>query len=86
MDGNEENPREACVDHKYGRHWKIGVVGELAARGHRAVDLDTPEWSEWIDVDPSDTLTPGEGKDWVWREKQSEHFSPGTFSGFRSSR
>ena len=46
---------------------KSAVVRELAARGHRAVDLDTPEWSEWVDVDPSDTLTPGAGKDWVWR-------------------
>jgi hypothetical protein len=32
------------------------------------VDLDTPEWSEWVDVAPTDTLTPAEGKDWVWRE------------------
>jgi shikimate kinase len=47
---------------------KTAVVRELAARGHRAVDLDTSEWSEWVDVDPSDTLTPAEGKDWVWRE------------------
>lgn len=49
---------------------KSAVVGELAARGHRAVDLDTPEWSEWIDVDPSDTFTPRKGKDWVWQENQ----------------
>jgi len=49
---------------------KSAVVVELAARGHRAVDLDTPEWSEWIDVDPSDTLTPRKGKDWVWQENQ----------------
>lgn len=47
---------------------KSTVVGELVARGHRAVDLDTPEWSEWIDVDASDALTPTKGKDWVWRE------------------
>ena len=32
------------------------------------MDLDTPEWSEWVDVAPTDTLTPAEGKDWVWRE------------------
>ncbi len=43
------------------------VVRELAARGHEAYDLDTPEWSEWIDADPSDGLTPAQGKDWVWR-------------------
>lgn len=47
---------------------KSAVARELAARGHRAVDLDTPEWSQWIDADSSDTLTPQEGKDWVWRE------------------
>lgn len=47
---------------------KSTVVGELVARGHRAVDLDTPEWSEWIDVAASDALTPTKGKDWVWRE------------------
>jgi len=47
---------------------KSSVIRELAARGYRACDLDTPEWSEWIDTDPSDTLTPAQGKDWVWRE------------------
>jgi shikimate kinase len=47
---------------------KSAVVQELAARGYQAHDLDTPEWSEWIDADPSDVLTPSQGKDWVWRE------------------
>lgn len=47
---------------------KSSVVEELAARGYRAHDLDTPEWSEWVDADPSDTLTPAQGKDWHWRE------------------
>jgi shikimate kinase len=27
----------------------------------------SPEWSAWIDADPADTLTPAQGKDWVWR-------------------
>ena len=49
---------------------KSSVIRELAARGYRAHDLDTPEWSEWIDTDRSDTLTPGEGKDWVWQESR----------------
>jgi len=44
------------------------VIQELAVRGYRAHDLDTLEWSEWIDTDPSDMLTPTQGKDWVWRE------------------
>lgn len=47
---------------------KSAVVRELIARGYRAYDLDTPEWSHWIAADPSDALTPAEGKDWVWRE------------------
>ena len=47
---------------------KSAVVRELTARGYRAHDLDTPEWSEWVDADHSDDLTPVRGKDWVWRE------------------
>lgn len=47
---------------------KSAVIRELIARGWRAHDLDTPEWSHWIDADPSDTLTPARAKDWVWRE------------------
>jgi shikimate kinase len=47
---------------------KSSVIQELAARGYQAYDLDSPEWSEWIDADPSDVLTPIHGKDWVWRE------------------
>lgn len=47
---------------------KSSVIQELLARGYQAHDLDTAEWSEWIDTDPSDLLTPTQGKDWVWRE------------------
>lgn len=47
---------------------KSAVIQELTARGYQAHDLDTPEWSEWIDIDPSDALTPSQGRDWVWRE------------------
>lgn len=47
---------------------KSAVVRELIARGYRAHDLDTPEWSQWVDADPADTLTPAAGQDWVWRE------------------
>jgi shikimate kinase len=46
---------------------KSAVVRELA-RGYRAIDLDAPEWSEWVDADSADALTPRAGKDWVWRE------------------
>jgi shikimate kinase len=47
---------------------KSSVIQELAARGYRAIDLDTPEWSRWVDADPADRFTPAEGKDWIWRE------------------
>lgn len=46
---------------------KSTITAELAARGYGAVDLDTPEWSEWVNADPADVLAPGDGKDWVWR-------------------
>lgn len=47
---------------------KSAVVRELIRRGYWAVDLDTPEWSEWVDADPADQLTPAEGRDWLWQE------------------
>ena len=60
---------------------KSAVVRELAARGHWAVDLDTPEWSRWVDVDASDTLTPGQGRDWVWREDRVQALLSGDSEG-----
>jgi dephospho-CoA kinase len=36
---------------------KSTVIGELAARGYQAVDLDQPAWSEY-----------GPDGDWIWRE------------------
>jgi shikimate kinase len=47
---------------------KSAVVAELVSRGQWAVDLDTPDWSQWVDADPGDQLTPAEGKDWIWQE------------------
>src|SRR5690606_30666818 len=49
---------------------KSAVIRELKARGFDAHDLDTPDWSHWVDADPSDALTPVPGKDWVWREER----------------
>lgn len=46
---------------------KSAAILELAARGHAAYDLDTPEWSHWVDATPDDALTPQDGKDWVWQ-------------------
>ena len=48
---------------------KSMLIRELAARGYKAVDTDSDEWSEWVtatgDFEP--TGSPAE-PDWVWRE------------------
>lgn len=49
---------------------KTAVIHELEARGFEAFDLDTPEWSHWVEARPADGLTPAEGKDWVWQEER----------------
>jgi shikimate kinase len=60
---------------------KSAVIQELASRGYLAHDLDTPEWSEWIDAAPSDGLTPVQGKDWVWRENRVRDLLSGSQEG-----
>jgi hypothetical protein len=60
---------------------KSAVIQELASRGYPAYDLDTPEWSEWIDAAPSDGLTPVQGKDWVWRENRVRELLSGSEEG-----
>jgi hypothetical protein len=40
---------------------KSSALAELAARGHRTVDTDTDEWSEWVVLEDG-------FRDWVWRE------------------
>jgi broad-specificity NMP kinase len=48
---------------------KSTVVAVLKARGLRAVDLDTDEYSEWVSPDPEAPGLPVEPeRDWVWRE------------------
>ncbi|TCC45207.1 shikimate kinase [Kribbella capetownensis] len=48
---------------------KSTVVARLAELGHHAVDLDSPEWSEWVDSADGSGPTPSQsGKDWQWRE------------------
>jgi adenylate kinase family enzyme len=54
---------------------KATLIGVLAARGYRAVDLDTEEWSEWVPTSGEDPFgSPEEegsiwrNRDWVWRE------------------
>lgn len=50
---------------------KSKVIGELAARGYKAVDADCDEFSEWVEFigDTGTDLSPVEvDRDWVWRE------------------
>ena len=50
---------------------KSTVIGELVARGYKAVDADGDEFSHWVAV-IGDAETPGvpvePHRDWVWRE------------------
>ncbi|HEX3271064.1 MAG TPA: AAA family ATPase [Ktedonobacterales bacterium] len=50
---------------------KSSVIAELVARGYKAVDADSPEYSEWVEVagDTSALGSPEWGaRDWMWRE------------------
>lgn len=50
---------------------KSTVIGELAARGYKAIDADTDAYSEWVEVvgDTGALGSPAWGaRDWVWRE------------------
>ena len=50
---------------------KSTIIAELAARGYNAIDADSPEYSEWLelphDSDELGSLVEG-NRDWVWRE------------------
>ena len=48
---------------------KSTLIRELAARGYKAIDTDSDEWSEWAYVtgDSGRSGAPAE-PDWVWRE------------------
>jgi shikimate kinase len=49
---------------------KSTITAAIAARGHKAVDLDSEAWSHWIDVagdaEPGTPVAPG--RDWVWHD------------------
>jgi dephospho-CoA kinase len=50
---------------------KSTVVVRLAELGYRAVDFDSPDWSEWVESADGTGPTPLQpGKDWVWREEK----------------
>lgn len=54
---------------------KSTLIGELAARGYKAVDADRDEFSEWAEsTDDSGPYGPPveAGRDWVWREDRIE--------------
>jgi dephospho-CoA kinase len=59
---------------------KSTLVSALAARGYKAIDADSDEWSEWVRVDgdadpinsPADRGSIWETHDWVWREDLME--------------
>lgn len=50
---------------------KSTVISDLAARGYKAVDADSDEFSEWVEVS-SDAGVAGSPvepeRDWVWRQ------------------
>ena len=51
------------------------VTSELAARGYKAVNADSDEFSEWVEVSgDSSPGTPVEpSRDWMWREDQVQN-------------
>lgn len=55
---------------------KSTLVGELAARGYKAVDADCDEFSEWVESisDSGTSDSPVEvDRDWVWREDRIQN-------------
>jgi dephospho-CoA kinase len=56
---------------------KSTVIAALAARGYRAIDLDTDEWSHWVTIadeagEIADCDAVWQHRDWVWREDRVE--------------
>jgi shikimate kinase len=49
---------------------KSTLIGELAARGYKAVDTDSDEWCEWVNVAGDESAGEDGGPDWVWREER----------------
>jgi shikimate kinase len=48
---------------------KSTVVRALGARGYKAVDTDSDEWCEWVDVAVgAEQAGLAAGPDWIWRE------------------
>jgi dephospho-CoA kinase len=45
---------------------KSTVIAELARRGYRAIDLDSPEFSQLVPAADGELTGVGGGMDWVW--------------------
>jgi dephospho-CoA kinase len=52
---------------------KSTIIRELAARGYNAIDLDSPAWSEYRDIDGT--------SEWVWREDRVRSLLDSTSRG-----
>ena len=52
---------------------KSTLIGEFAARGYKAVDTDSDEWSVWVDAHGDGPSAPATEPDWVWREDRIQH-------------
>lgn len=52
---------------------KSTLIREFAARGYKAIDTDSDEWSEWV-TSASDLGQSGsvEQPDWIWREDRMQ--------------
>jgi len=50
---------------------KSSVILALAARGYQAVDLDSDDYSHWVEVSAKtdDGLSVEPGREWIWRSK-----------------
>jgi shikimate kinase len=64
---------------------KSTLIVEFAARGYQAVDLDSTEWSEWVEFIPTPGLAESAvepDRDWVWREERVRSLLSESDAGF----
>lgn len=47
---------------------KSTLIREFVARGYKAIDTDSDEWSEWVESIGDGPTGPAPEPDWVWRE------------------
>ncbi len=52
---------------------KSTVIRELAARGYKAIDTDSDEWCQWVNVAAGcEAAGLTAGPDWLWREDRMQ--------------